>query len=112
MSVAPASGGRGEAMRAATAPPGASPTHPSPDVLKRLLSKRIWPGPRDVFVTFLREQTKATIGPREAQVASDEGHVVVRVAPGGATYRVFVMDDRNEGGAVKSVHGPYASGAR
>ena len=65
--------------------PAWSPTHPSPDVLKRLLSKRIWPGPRDVFVTFLRDATKATIGPREAQVASDEGHVVVRVAPGGAT---------------------------
>ena len=93
--------------------PAWSPTHPSPDVLKRLLSRRIWPGPRDVFVTFLRDATKATIGPREAQVASDEGHVVVRVAPGGATYRVFVVDDRNEGGAVKSVHGPYtSSGAR
>ena len=44
--------------------PAWSPTHPSPDVLKRLLSKRIWPGPRDVFVTRLRDATKATIGPR------------------------------------------------
>jgi len=93
--------------------PAWSPTHPSPDVLKRLLSKRIWPGPRDVFVTFLRDATRATIGPRASQVASDEGHVVVRVAPGGASYRVYVVDDRNESGAVKSVHGPYASyGAR
>jgi len=33
----------------------------------------------------------------------------VRVAPGGASYRVFVVDDTNESGAVKSVHGPYAS---
>lgn len=46
-------------------------------------------------------------------MASDAGHVVVRVAPGGASYRVFVVDDANESGAVKSVHGPYASqGAR
>jgi hypothetical protein len=91
--------------------PAWSPTHPSPDVLKRLLSKRIWPAPRDVFVTFLRDATKAAIGPREAQVASDEGHVVVRVAPGGASFRVYVVDDRSESGAVKSVHGPYASHA-
>ena len=89
--------------------PAWSPTHPSPDVLKRLLSKRIWPSPRDVFVTRLRDATKATIGPRAERVASDAGHVVVRVAPGGASYRVFVVDDTNESGAVKSVHGPYAS---
>jgi hypothetical protein len=36
----------------------------------------------------------------------------VRVAPGGATYRVFVVDDRSESGAVKSVHGPYTAGGR
>jgi hypothetical protein len=89
--------------------PAWSPTHPSPDVLKRLLSKRIWPAPRDVFVTHLRDATKAAIGPRASQVASDAGHVVVRVAPGGASYRVFVVDDTSESGAVKSVHGPYAS---
>ena len=93
--------------------PAWAPTHPSPDVLKRLLSKRIWPAPRDIFVTRLRDATKAAIGPRAAQVASDAGHIVVRVAPGGASYRVFVLDDENESGAVKSVHGPYASfGAR
>ena len=89
--------------------PAWAPTHPSPDVLKRLLSKRIWPAPRDVFVTRLRDATKAAIGPRAARVASDAGHVVVRVAPGGASYRVFILDDTNESGTVKSVHGPYAS---
>ncbi len=93
--------------------PAWAPTHPSPDVLKRLLSKRIWPAPRDVFVTRLRDATKAAIGPRATRLASDAGHVVVRVAPGGASYRVFVLDDTNESGAVKSVRGPYASyGAR
>jgi hypothetical protein len=29
------------------------------------------------------------------------------VAPGGATYRVIVLDDSAETYAVKSVHGPY-----
>lgn len=64
-------------------------------------------------MTNLRDATKAAIGPRASQVASDEGHVVVRVAPGGASYHVYAVDDRSESGAVKSVHGPYASyGAR
>jgi beta-lactamase superfamily II metal-dependent hydrolase len=92
--------------------PAWSPTHPSPDVLKRLLSTRIWSAPRDVFVTRLRDATKATIGPRATKVASGAGHVVVRVEPGGASYRVYVIDDEDESGRVKSVHGPYASGAR
>jgi len=91
--------------------PAWSATHPSPDVLKRLLSKRIWPEPRGVFVTRLREPTKLTIGARASQVASDAGHVVVRVEPGGASYRVFVVEDTNESGTVKSVHGPYAAGS-
>lgn len=89
--------------------PAWSPTHPSPDVLKRLLSQRIWSAPRDVFVTHLREPTKAAIGQRAERVASDAGHVVVRVDPGGATYRVLVLDDTDERATVKSVHGPYRS---
>jgi beta-lactamase superfamily II metal-dependent hydrolase len=89
--------------------PAWSPTHPSPDVLKRLLSKRIWPAPRDIFVTRLRDATKATIGPRAAQVASDAGHVLVRVAPGGSSYRVLVLEDSDESGTVKSTYGPYAA---
>jgi beta-lactamase superfamily II metal-dependent hydrolase len=89
--------------------PAWSATHPSPDVLKRLLSPRLYEGPRDVFVTVLRGETKATIGARATQVASDHGHTVVRVAPGGGTYMVYVLDDTSEGGAVRSVHGPYSA---
>ena len=84
-------------------------THPSPDVLKRMLSKRVYPQPRDIFVTVFREGTKAAIGARAAQVASDHGHVVVRVEPGGARYWVIVLDDTTEERRVRSVHGPYAS---
>jgi hypothetical protein len=30
-----------------------SPSHPSPRTLRRLLSNRIYPGPRDIFATLL-----------------------------------------------------------
>jgi hypothetical protein len=81
-------------------------------VLKRLLNRRIYADPRDIFVLEFREETKAAIGPRAGEVASDHGHVVVRVALGGASYRVFVLDDRSESGAVVGTHGPYTSGSR
>jgi len=91
--------------------PAWSTTHPAPVVLKRLLNQRIYEGPRDIFVLEFRDATKAAIGPRATQVASDHGHVVVRVAPGGASYMVYVLDDKSDTYAILSVHGPYASGA-
>jgi hypothetical protein len=87
--------------------PAWSPTHPSADVLKRMLSTRIYPDARDVFVVQFREPTKASIGARATQVASDNGHVVIRVDPGGARYRVYVLDNSGESRTVRSVHGPY-----
>ena len=87
--------------------PAWAPTHPSPDVLKRMLSKRLYPQPRDIFITEFRGVMKAATGARASQVASDHGHVVVRVEPGGARYRVFVLDDRTESYKILSVHGPY-----
>ena len=41
------------------------------------------------------------------RIAGHQGHVLVRVEPGGARYRVMVIDDSREDGAVRSVHGPY-----
>lgn len=87
--------------------PAHAATHPSPDVLKRMLSKRVYPDPRDIFIVQYREPTKAATGPRAAQVASDHGHVVIRVDPDGSRYQVIVLDDANESYLVRSVHGPY-----
>ena len=89
--------------------PAWSPTHPSADVLKRMLSRRLYPGPRDIFVTLFRDATKTSIGARAAQVASDHGHIVVRVEPGGAQYWVIVLDDTTESYRITAVHGPYPS---
>jgi hypothetical protein len=42
-------------------------------------------------------------------LAADQGHIVMRVAPGGMSYRVFVLDDSDETMRIKSIHGPYTS---
>ena len=89
--------------------PAWSPTHPSQDALKRMMTARLYPGPHDIFATWLRAPTRASIGARADQLKADHGHIVVRVAPGGASYRVFVLDDRSEARTVLGVFGPYLS---
>ena len=44
-----------------------------------------------------------------ARTAARQGHVLLRVEPGGSRYRVIVLDDSREDGNVLSVHGPYES---
>ena len=58
---------------------------------------------------MLRPPTKASIGARADQVKADHGHIVVRVAPGGDSYQVFVLDDTTEAKHVLGVFGPYVS---
>jgi hypothetical protein len=60
-----------------------------------------------LVVLALREPMKHAIGARAGQVASALGHVVVRVAPGGATYRVFVLDATSPLRPVTKTFGPY-----
>jgi len=89
--------------------PSWSETHPSQDVLKRMLTPRLYPGPRDIFATTLYASTKASIGDRATQFKADHGHIVVRVAPGGDSYQVFVLDETSDARKVLGMFGPYAS---
>ena len=76
-------------------------------MLDRIFSQRIYPGERDVFATDMLEANKLVIGEMLNRLKSDSGHIVVRVANGGDSYRVFVLDDRDEQLKIKSIHGPY-----
>lgn len=95
--------------------------HPGPDVMRRMLSTRLYPGPRDVFLTnglwegrrrnmvdLFGEEETAWLEERIGETAS-HGHTVVRVSPGGDTYQVIVLEDGDESRTVLSVHGPYES---
>lgn len=82
--------------------------HPAVNTYARMASQRSWPGPRDIFVTNVSPATfKTTYNIEKA--ASTQGHIVIRAAPGGASYRVLVIDDSDEQMRVKAVFGPYAS---
>ncbi|HEY3738227.1 MAG TPA: hypothetical protein VGL53_00210 [Bryobacteraceae bacterium] len=86
-----------------------SPDHPGHDVLDRMYSERLYPGPRDVFTTNMVEANRIVIGRLTDRLKSSQGHVVVRVAPGGATFHVIILDDSAETYRVKAVFGPYQS---
>ena len=44
-----------------------------------------------------------------SKISDYNGHIVLRVAPGGASYYVYMLDATNFEYRVKSIHGPYTS---
>ena len=82
--------------------------HPTWRVWLRLQSQRLYPGPRDIFMTDLHPATNQVILGMD-KLASDRGHIVLRVSPGGAEYRVVIVDDSSESHLVTKVFGPYRS---
>jgi hypothetical protein len=83
---------------------------PGEEVVVRLASKEFYPGPRDVFATGMAAETRAAIGPLMDQVyRSYHGHVVIRVAPGGKTCEVFILNDADTAREVIGHFGPYVA---
>ena len=80
--------------------------HPTIPTLDNMLSKRLYPGNRDIFVTALKAENLIATR-RLAQITSGNGHVVVRVEPGGAKYQIVVLDNMTESNSILSIHGPY-----
>jgi hypothetical protein len=85
--------------------PSWAPSRPAPDVLKRIINSRLPPSPRFVFATDLREAARTVIGQRATQLAGPPSHIVVRVDPGGDSYHVLVLDNRDERDTVIAVKG-------
>ena len=53
-------------------------------------------------------ETRVAIGPVMDRIyRSYRGHVVLRVAPGGSTYEVFILNDDDEISEVIGHFGPY-----
>jgi hypothetical protein len=84
-------------------------SHPDHGVLRRLMSERVAPGPRDLFITTLLDAPRAIFRYLGEPFKSTEGHIVIRVMPGGDHYSVAILDDKNESHFVTAIHGPYDS---
>lgn len=82
--------------------------HPTDVVWRRLQSTQLYPGPRDVFATDLHPANRQAIEGID-KLASQAGHIVLRVGPGGDSFRVVIVDDTSESHSVTQVFGPYTS---
>jgi beta-lactamase superfamily II metal-dependent hydrolase len=78
--------------------------HPSILPLRRMVNGH------DTFVTNLMPANRAVNNQWASRLKSQDGHVVVRVAPGGREFRVLVLDNRDNLDRVQSAHGPYSCG--
>ena len=67
------------------------------------------PRPRSSPQAPRGEPTKVSIGARAERFAADHGHIIVRVEPGGAAFRVFVLDDMRQDYCVTGTFGPYTA---
>ncbi|WP_427789057.1 ComEC/Rec2 family competence protein [Brevundimonas diminuta] len=81
--------------------------HPSLSILERLFSPHLYPGPREVFATGLDPSTAAAAPWLMDRLSSRDGHVIVRVSPGGRTYHIVVTDNADEGDRVTATFGPF-----
>lgn len=82
--------------------------HPTIRPLYNMLSRALYDGDRDVFATAVK--TENAIATRDlAKLKSMNGHVVVRVPPGGETFTVEILDNSDESDRVLARHGPFPS---
>lgn len=76
--------------------------HPGEEVLRRVTSKYVYPGERDIFTNFMHEANRIFLGNLvNENYKSTSGHIVIRVYPGGDKYDVFVLDDKTTERQVK-----------
>lgn len=82
-------------------------SHPDMLQLERMLSERLYPGPRDVFATNVMAANELMNRRLLRKLQSTNGHVVIRVAPGGGTFTALVTDNSDENDAIIVRRGPY-----
>jgi len=81
--------------------------HPAPAQLQRMLGAWGKTATRDVFATDMLPATELINRRFTGEMKSRHGHIVVRVAAGGATYRIHILDSTIEDGPVLASVGPY-----
>lgn len=70
--------------------------HPGQETIRRISSKYLYPGERDVYTTWMSPHCEAYLSNALSCYKSLHGHIVVRVAPGGESYDVYVLNDADD----------------
>ena len=85
-------------------------SHPDMLQLERMQSQRLYKGPRDILATNVMRETYLTQKRLMRNLKSLEGHIIIRVYPGGNEYQVFVTDNKDESDKVIWMSDVYAAG--
>jgi hypothetical protein len=84
-------------------------SHPAMSVMANFVSTELYPGERSIFAVNMAPATQLMNQRFAGDLASADGHVVVRVPPPGETYTVHVVSARDELGKVEKSFGPFAA---
>ncbi|NLP12031.1 hypothetical protein GX408_16655 [bacterium] len=69
--------------------------HPGEEVVRRITSRFVYPGERDLFTNFLHPANRTFLGSMaEEHYQSTSGHIVLRVQVKGDQYDIFILDDK------------------
>ncbi len=69
--------------------------HPGEEVVRRITSRLVYPGDRDLFTNFLHPANQTFLGSMaEEHYKSTSGHIVLRVQAKGDQYDIFILDDK------------------
>jgi hypothetical protein len=81
--------------------------HPDTGSLSRMLSPQLYKGNRDVYATCMMDANRSVNNQFVLKLKSLEGHIVVRVAPGGGEFQIVVTDNSDDSDRVKLMSGPH-----
>jgi hypothetical protein len=71
-----------------------SADHPGAEVLRRITSRELYPGDRDVYTNSILKANKIVLGISDKRTyKSLSGHILIRVHPGGRNFSVIILDD-------------------
>lgn len=79
---------------------------PNPATISRMFDAN---GDCQIFTTNMSDANKVRLGTNFPKLRSTQGHIVVRVSPGGDEYFIYELDDSNMEYNVRKVFGPYRS---
>jgi hypothetical protein len=83
--------------------------HPGSAQMQRMLGAWDTKATHDVFALDLLPANALNNRRFAPQLKSQQGHVVVRVSPGGKTYLIYTLDSTIENGKITGIFGPYMS---
>ncbi len=83
--------------------------HLDTDIVESILKNIYGTWSKDIFATNLHEQKLDEQPSIFSKLTNYNGHIVLRVAPDGSKFYVYLLDDSNFEYRVKAIHGPYTS---